>query len=405
MTPASVPFTIRTLNNISPRGLERLSRERYTVSSDIAEPDAIIVRSADMHAMTIPSSVKAVGRAGAGTNNVPVAALSKRVVPVFNAPGANANAVKELVIAAILMSMRHVCEAWSYARGLSADDDHALEEAVEQGKKKFVGRELPGRVLGVIGLGAVGVEVANAAHALGMRIVGFDPELTVERALQLTSSIERALSVEDLFSRADVVTVHTPLVEETRNLVNAARLKRMRDGGIVVNFARAGIVDTGAIIDALDKGKLAGYVCDFPTKAIKDHPKVVALPHLGASTNEAEENCAVMVADTLREFLENGTIRHSVNFPDARLPRPAGTTRVAVANENVPNMVAEISSALAAAKLNIANLLNKSRGDLAYTLIDVDGQLPPSVLEAIGAIPGVLSVRSVGGGSAPEKLG
>jgi len=396
--PVDAPsrFTIRTLNNISPRGIDRLPRDRYTVSSDAAEPDAIIVRSADMHTMTIPASVKAVGRAGAGTNNVPVAALSKRGVPVFNAPGANANAVKELVIAAILMSMRHVCEAWSYARGLAAADDHALEEAVEQGKKKFVGRELPGRVLGVVGLGAVGVEVANAAHALGMSVVGFDPQLTVERALQLTSSIERTATLDDLFARADVVTVHTPLVEETRNLVNRARLQRMRDGSIVVNFARAGIVDTGAIVDALDDGKLAGYVCDFPTQAIKDHPKVVALPHLGASTHEAEENCAVMVADTLRGFLEDGTIRHSVNFPDAVLPRASGTTRVAVANENVPNVVAEISAALAAAKLNIANLLNKSRGDLAYTLVDVDGQVPADLLESIGATPGVLSVRSLG---------
>jgi len=396
--PVDAPsrFTIRTLNNISPRGIDRLPRDRYAVSSDAAEPDAIIVRSADMHTMTIPASVKAVGRAGAGTNNVPVAALSKRGVPVFNAPGANANAVKELVIAAILMSMRHVCEAWSYARGLTAADDHALEEAVEQGKKKFVGRELPGRVLGVVGLGAVGVEVANAAHALGMSVVGFDPQLTVERALQLTSSIERTATLDDLFARADVVTVHTPLVEETRNLVNRARLQRMRDGSIVVNFARAGIVDTGAIVDALDDGKLAGYVCDFPTQAIKDHPKVVALPHLGASTHEAEENCAVMVADTLRGFLEDGTIRHSVNFPDAVLPRASGTTRVAVANENVPNVVAEISAALAAAKLNIANLLNKSRGDLAYTLVDVDGQVPADLLESIGATPGVLSVRSLG---------
>ena len=391
------PFTIRTINNISPRGLERLPRDRYSVSSDTAEPDAIIVRSADMHAMPIPESVKAVGRAGAGTNNVPVAALSKRGVPVFNAPGANANAVKELVIAAILLSMRHVCEAWEYARGLSAPDDKALDEAVEQGKKRFVGHELPGRVLGVIGLGAVGVEVANAAHALGMRVVGFDPELTVERALQLTPSIERMASLDDLFARADVVTVHTPLVAETRNLVNAPRLARMRDGSIVVNFARAGIVDAAAVVAALDTGKLASYVCDFPTLAIKDHPKVVALPHLGASTHEAEENCAVMVADTLREFLEHGTIRHSVNFPDVMLPNASGATRLAVANENVPNMVAEISSAVAGAKLNIANLLNKSRGDLAYTLIDLDGQVPASVLEAIRAIPGVLSVRSVGG--------
>jgi D-3-phosphoglycerate dehydrogenase / 2-oxoglutarate reductase len=397
MTTARAQFTIKTLNNISARGLERLPRDRYTVTSDNAEPDAMIVRSADMHAMTIPSSVKAVGRAGAGTNNVPVASLSKRGVPVFNAPGANANAVKELVIAAILMSMRHVCEAWSYARGLTAADDHALEEAVEQGKKKFVGHELPGRVLGVVGLGAVGVEVANAAHALGMRVVGFDPDLTVERALQLTSSIERAVTLDDLFSRADVVTVHAPLVDATRNLVNAARLERMKDGGVIVNFARAGIVDISAMIGALDSGKVASYVCDFPTKAIKDHPKVVALPHLGASTHEAEENCAVMVADTLREFLENGTIRHSVNFPDAVLPRASATTRLAVANENVPNMVAEISSALAAARLNIANLLSKSRGNLAYTLIDVDGQLPTAVLDAIRSIPGVLSVRAVAG--------
>jgi D-3-phosphoglycerate dehydrogenase len=388
-------FAIRTINNISPRGLERLPRDRYTVSSDIAEPDAIIVRSADMHAMTIPTSVRAVGRAGAGTNNVPVAALSKRGVPVFNAPGANANAVRELVIAAILMSMRHVCEAWSYARGLTVEDDRALDEAVEQGKKKFVGHELPGRVLGVIGLGAVGVAVANAAQTLGMRVVGFDPQLTVERALQLTSSIVRMGTLEELFAFADVVTVHAPLVEETRNLINAARLQRMRDGGIVVNFARAGIVDSAAVIDALDRGKLAGYVCDFPTKAIKDHPKVVALPHLGASTHEAEENCAIMIADTLREFLENGTIRHSVNFPDAVLTRASRTTRVSVANENVPNMVAEISTTLAGANLNIANLLNKSRGDLAYTLIDVDGQVPAQVLTAIGAIPGVLSVRSM----------
>ena len=393
--PVSTKFTIRTINNISPRGLERLPRDRYSVSSDSGEPDAIIVRSADMHAMTIPGSVKAVGRAGAGTNNVPVAALSKRGIPVFNAPGANANAVKELVIAAILMSMRHVCEGWAYARGLSAADDHALEEAVEAGKKKFVGHELPGRVLGVVGLGAVGVEVANAAYALGMRVVGFDPQLTVERALQLTSSIVRMATLEELFATADVVTVHAPLVDETRNLVNAARLEHMRDGGIIVNFARAGIVDVNAVIGALDRGKLAGYVCDFPTKAIKDHPKVVALPHLGASTHEAEENCAVMVADTLREFLDHGTIRNSVNFPDAVLPRAAGATRLSIANENVPNMVAEISTALAAARLNIANLLNKSRGDLAYTLIDVDGQLPAPVLETLRAIPGVLSVRSL----------
>jgi D-3-phosphoglycerate dehydrogenase / 2-oxoglutarate reductase len=390
-------FKIRTINNISPFGLERLPRDRYQISADHDEPDAIIVRSADMHAMEIPASVKAVGRAGAGTNNVPVAALSKRGVAVFNAPGANANAVKELVIASLFLSLRHICQAWGYVRGLSADGgDRALEEAIEQGKKKFCGHELPGRVLGVIGLGAIGVEVANAAHALGMRVVGFDPELTVPRAIQLSSGVERTASLDDLFMRADIVTVHAPLIDETRNLVSAARLRLMRDGGTIVNFARAGIVDSAAIMSALDSGKLASYVCDFPTKTIKDHPKVIALPHLGASTYEAEENCAIMVADTLREFLENGTVRHSVNFPDAALMRTSGTTRMSIVNENVPNMVAQISSALATANLNIANLLNKSREDLAYALIDVDGQLPGPVLDSVRGIPGVLSVRIVG---------
>ncbi|MEK7240167.1 MAG: 3-phosphoglycerate dehydrogenase family protein [Gemmatimonadota bacterium] len=388
-------FKVLTLNNISERGLSRFPRDRYQVATDIGEPDAIMLRSADMHAVVIPESVKAVGRAGAGTNNVPVAAMSKRGIPVFNAPGANANAVKELVIAALLLSARNICEAWAYVRGLEGDD-HALELAVEKGKKQFVGQELPGRVLGVIGLGAIGVEVANAAHDLGMRVVGFDPDLTVHRALQLSSGVERTLSLDDLFARADMVTVHVPLVDGTRKLVNAARLRLMRPGGTVVNFSRAGIVDVAAVIGALDAGTLARYVCDFPTNAIKAHPKVVALPHLGASTNEAEENCAIMVADTLRELLEHGNIRNSVNFPEAVLPRTPGASRMSVVNENVPNMVGQVSTALAAANLNIANLLNKSRGDLAYALIDIDGQIPESMLTTLRAIPGVLSVRRVG---------
>ena len=389
-----MPYSILTLNNISPRGLVRLPADRYVVAPDAANPDAIILRSADMHKMTIPASVLAVGRAGAGTNNVPVPELSKRGVPVFNAPGANANAVKELVIAGLFLSARNICQAWGYVRALQGDDK-ALEEAVEKGKKKFVGHELPGRTLGVVGLGAIGVEVANAAHALGMHVIGFDPELTVQRAMQLSAAVERTTSLDDLFVRSDMVTVHVPLVEGTRNLVNAARLGMMRDGGTILNFARAGIVDVAAVLAALDGGTLASYVCDFPTNAIKDHPKVIALPHLGASTNEAEENCAIMVADTLREFLEHGTIRHSVNFPDAALPATPGTTRLTVTNENVPNMVGQISTALAEAKLNIANLLNKSRGDVAYALIDVDGRLPESVLATIRAIPGVLSVRNL----------
>jgi D-3-phosphoglycerate dehydrogenase len=387
-------FKILTLNNISVRGLERLPRDRYEVASEIGHPDAILVRSADMHSMEIPESVKAVARAGAGTNNIPVARLSQRGVPVFNAPGANANAVKELVIAALFLAARNICQAWQYVRSLEGND-RELEEAIEKGKKKFVGYELPGRTLGVVGLGAIGVEVANAAHSLGMNVLGFDPQITVQRAWQLSSGVQQALSLDDLFARSDIVTVHVPLLDATRHLVNAARLKLLKPQAVVLNFARAGIVDDAAVLDALNAGKLHAYVCDFPTNQLKDHPKVIALPHLGASTHEAEENCAIMVADTLREFLENGNIRHSVNFPEAIMPRTAGASRLAIANANVPNMVGQISTALAAAKLNIADLLNKSRGELAYTLIDIDGPIPPSVIEEVRAIQGVLSVRAL----------
>ena len=389
-----MPFKIQTLNNISVRGLERLPRDRFEVASDIGHPDAVMVRSADMHEMVLPASVRAIGRAGAGTNNIPVAKLSKLGIPVFNAPGANANAVKELVIAGMFLAARNVGQAWQYVRGLEGDD-HALEEAVEKGKKKYVGYELPGKTLGVVGLGAIGVEVANAAHGLGMRVLGFDPQITVQRAWQLSSGVEQALSLDDLFSRADMITVHVPLVEATKAMVNAARLKLMKPSGVILNFARGGIVDEAAMIDALNAGKIASYICDFPTNACKDHPKVIALPHLGASTEEAEENCAIMVVDTLREFLETGNVRNSVNFPEAVLPRTIGATRVGIANENVPNMVGQISGTLAAANLNIADLLNKSRGGLAYTLIDVDGQVPPAVVAAIRAIPGVLTVSVI----------
>jgi D-3-phosphoglycerate dehydrogenase len=385
-------FRILTLNSISVRGLERLPRDRYEVASEVGHPHAILVRSADMHSMDLPTTVLAVARAGAGTNNIPVAALSARGVPVFNAPGANANAVKELVLAGLLIAARNVCQAWAFARDLRADDA-ALDEAVEAGKKHFVGFELPGRTLGVVGLGAIGVEVANAAHLLGMRVLGYDPEITVQRAWQLSSGVEQALSLDDLFARADVVTVHTPLVAGTRGLVNAQRIGLMRKGAVVLNFARAGIVDDAAILAALDAGALSAYVCDFPTVANKSHPRVVALPHLGASTGEAEENCAMMVADTLRDFLENGNIRHSVNFPEAVLPRVPGTYRVAISNSNVPNMVGQISTRLAAAGLNIADLLNKSRGDVAYTLIDTDAPVPPAVLADISGIAGVLFAR------------
>ncbi|MDH4260613.1 MAG: 3-phosphoglycerate dehydrogenase, partial [Gammaproteobacteria bacterium] len=298
-------FRILTLNNISPKGLERLPRDRYEVSTEVADPDAILVRSADMHSMKIPASVRAVGRAGAGTNNIPVAALSQRGIPVFTAPGANANAVKELVLAGIFLAARHICESWQFVRDLKGDAA-ALEAAVEQGKKRFVGHELPGHTLGVVGLGAIGVEVANAAHLLGMHVLGYDPQITVQRAWQLSSGVEQALSLEDLFARSDVVTVHVPLADGTRSLVNGKRLQLMRKGATLLNFARAAIVNEADVLAALDSGNLAAYVCDFPTPQIKDHPRVVALPHLGASTSEAEENSAMMVTDTVRDYLENG---------------------------------------------------------------------------------------------------
>src|SRR5580698_6967864 len=324
-------YRILTLNNISARGLDRLPAARFTVAADLDQPDGILVRSADMHKTAIPASVLAIGRAGAGTNNIPVADLRKQNNPVFNAPGANANAVKELVLAGLFLAARNICQAWSFARSLSGDD-HAIDEAVEKGKKKFVGFELPGRTLGVIGLGAIGVEVANSAEALGMKVLGYDPQITVHRAWQLSSGVEQALSLDDVFARADAISVHVPLNNDTRGLVSAARLNLMRKGGVILNFARAPIVDDAAVIASLNAQHLGAYVCDFPSNALKDHPRVVTLPHLGASTGEAEENCAVMVAEQVRDFLENGNIRNSVNYPEAVMPRAANTTRIVIAN-------------------------------------------------------------------------
>jgi D-3-phosphoglycerate dehydrogenase len=386
-------FKILTLNNIAVEGLRHLPREMYEVASEIGHPDAIMVRSANMHEMEIPPSLRAIGRAGAGVNNIPVQEMSRRGIPVFNAPGANANAVKELVIAALLLGARNICHAWNYVRDLDGDDA-AVSELVEAGKKRYAGFELPGRTLGVIGLGAIGVEVANAAHQLGMRVIGFDPQLTVQRAWQLSSGVEQAVSLDDLFARSDMITPHVPLVDATRGLVNAQRLALMEPGGILLNFSRGGIVDEAAVIDSLDAGHLGSYVCDFPSNQNRHHSKVTALPHLGASTGEAEQNCAVMVAENLREFLENGNIRHSVNFPETMMPRTEGF-RITVSNLNVPNMVGQISTLLAQASLNIIDLLNKSRGEIAYTVVDVESEVPAETLSAISSINGVLNVRAI----------
>ncbi len=384
------PRKILTLNAISARGLARLP-EHYTVGGDVADPDGILVRSANMHEMDIPASVRAIARAGAGTNNIPVKKLSERGVPVFNAPGANANAVKELVIAGMLMGARNLVPALKFVEGLSGTDEE-MHKATEAGKKQFAGMELPGRTLGVVGLGAIGSYIAEAAIRLGMNVVGFDPAITVDAAWRLPSQVKRAESVEDVLRMADFVTLHVPLLDATRNLVNAQRLGMMRPGAVLLNFAREGVVDNAAVIEALDAGKLHAYICDFPANALKGHARVVALPHLGASTEEAEENCAVMVAEQLADYLENGNILNSVNFPNVSMPRESAY-RVAIANANVPNMVGQISSVLAGAGLNIHNMVNKSKGDMAYTLVDVDSAVTAAVMQHLAAIAGVLAVH------------
>jgi len=387
-------FKILTLNNIAVAGLDRLPRDKYEVASEIAHPDGILLRSANMHDMDIPETVQAIGRAGAGVNNIPVARITERGVPVFNAPGANANAVKELVIAGMLLAARNIAQSWSFARGLEGEDA-AIHKAVEGGKKQFVGFELPGRTLGVIGLGAIGVKVANAARALGMNVVGYDPTITVQRAWQLEADVEQALSVDDLVSRSDFISFHVPLTDETRGMINAERLKNMKQGGVLLNFSRNGIIDDQAAVAALESGQLYAYVCDFPSNLLKDHPRVITLPHIGASTREAEENCAIMVADEVREWLEDGNVRNAVNFPEINLPRNGGY-RIAVVNSNVPNMLGQISTDLAQVDLNILDMLNKSRGDVAVTLIDVDRQPPEETVNKLRSIDGVLSVRCLG---------
>lgn len=384
---------ILTLNNISVAGLERLPRDRYEIASEIQHPDAILLRSFKMHDMEIPATLKAVGRAGAGVNNIPVDKLSKLGIPVFNAPGANANAVKELVLAGMLLAARNICQSWDFARSQEGDDA-TINKAVEAGKKNFVGFELPGRTLGVIGLGAIGVKVCNAALALGMKVIGYDPDITVQRAWQLSSEVQQATSVDDLLSRVDFVTFHVPLIDATRNMINAERLKSMKKGVVLLNFARNGIIDDQAVIAALDSGKVYAYVCDFPSNLLKNHPRVITLPHLGASTVEAEENCAVMVADQVRDYLENGNVLNSVNFPEVNMARTEGF-RLAVVNANVPNMLGQISTVLAEAGHNILDMLNKSRGELAYTLVDVETNLGESCLDRLRAIKGVLSVRTL----------
>lgn len=383
-------FKILTLNNISKSGLARFPAQGYQVGGDVTDPDALIVRSADLHSFQIPASLKAVGRAGAGVNNVPVAAMSARGIPVFNAPGANANAVKELVVAGMLMAARNLGDALAFSEGLASSADP--ESAMEKEKARFAGSELAGRSLGVVGLGAIGVKVANAGRALGMKVIGFDPHMTVDGAWQLSSDVAKASSLNEILAAADYVSFHVPLVAETRNLFSLAEVNQVRHGVVLLNFARDGIVDAAAIRAGLDSGRIARYVSDFPGPGYFGHPRVIAFPHLGASTAEAESNCAVMVVDHVRDFLEHGHVAYSVNFPSIRMSR-AGSARVALSNRNVPNMIGQISQAFGQAGINIAQMHNGSRGDLAYNLVDIEAAPEPGVLDALRAIDGVLAVR------------
>ena len=386
-------FQVLTLNKISATGLKHLPAARYVVGNEIAEPDAILVRSQNMLEMHIPSSVKAIARAGAGTNNVPVKKMSERGIPVFNAAGANANAVKELVIAGMLLASRNIVPALHFTANLKGDDA-TLHKLVEDGKKHYAGIELRGRTLGIIGLGAIGRLVADAALNLGMHVYGYDPELTVEAAWSLSSQVKRAHNVEDLLKHSEFVTVHVPLLDATRGLIDEKRIHAMKTGSVLLNFARDAIVDEDAVLAGLASKHIRNYVCDFPTHKTQGNPGVIALPHLGASTQEAEDNCAVMVVNQLRDYLEHGSLFNTVNFPNVSMPRESAF-RLAIANANVPNMLGQISTTLAGGGININNMINKSRGEMAYTLVDTNSAIPAGLIAQIAAIPGVLMVRDL----------
>lgn len=385
---------ILTLNNISPVGLEKLPKTLYNFGPDIENPEAIILRSYKMHDMEIPDSLMAVGRAGAGVNNIPVDKLTEMGIPVFNAPGANANAVKELVVAGLLLAFRNICEAWDYVRNLDSSDAAAMSKSVEEGKKRYAGYELPERTIGVVGLGAIGRSVANVCLSLGMKVVGYDPSLTVEGAWKLSSEVERANSLEVLLNKVDVVTFHVPLIEVTRNMINEERVALMKPGAVILNFARDGIVDDVAVVRALNAGRIQAYVCDFPSPELAGCEKVIALPHLGASTAEAEDNCAIMVANQLRDFIENGNITNSVNFPDVKMAKEA-VNRLVVTHANIPNMLGQISTAMAENDINIRDMINQSHDEIAYTLVDTDSVIPDEAKKAVCAIDGVKKVRVV----------
>ncbi len=384
-------FKILTINQISPIGLNRFPTGYYQVGNDIAEPDAILVRSQNMLNWEIPGSVKAIGRAGAGTNNIPVQDMNIRGIPVFNTPGANANAVKELVLASMFLAARNLVPALQCVENWQGDDA-ALNKQAESEKKRFSGIELPGRTLGIIGLGEIGRLVANAAIKLGMKVIGYDPKITVDSAWSLSAEVKKAHSMGDLLRHSEFITVHIPLLDSTRHLIDEKHVTMMNQNVILLNFSRGAIVDEDAILAGIAANKIKYYACDFPSQKLQHQKAVITLPHLGASTLEAEENCAIMAVNQLMDHLQNGNITNTVNFPDIYMERES-PYRVAVANANVPNILGQISTSMAKAGLNIHNMINKSRGEMAYTLVDVDSPVPQHVVDEIAGITGVLMAR------------
>jgi D-3-phosphoglycerate dehydrogenase / 2-oxoglutarate reductase len=389
-------YKIQTLNKISPIGLDVLSRDAYEVASEILNPDAVLVRSANMLTMDIPASVKAIARAGAGVNNIPVTACSGRGIVVFNTPGANANGVKELVIAGLLLCSRRIIPGIIWAKGLVGKGDE-VPKLIEKGKSDFVGPEIKGKKLGVVGLGAIGVMVANDAIELGMQVVGFDPFISVEAAWGLSRNVKRARALESLLAESDYVTLHVPLNDQTKGLINKERIAIMKKGVRLLNFARGGLVNNADLREAMKDGTIAAYVTDFPDEEMLKADNVVAFPHLGASTPEAEDNCAVMAVNQLRDYLENGNIKNSVNYPDCDMgAAPNDATRIIIANKNVPNIVGQVTTTLATEKINISDMINKHRGDLAYNIIDVDGKARDTIVKKLKGIEGVIMVRAIG---------
>ncbi|MGF7139466.1 phosphoglycerate dehydrogenase [Roseimarinus sediminis] len=385
-------YKIRNLNQIDEEGLKLFPAEQYEINSEFSDPDGIILRSFKMHDMELPSSLKAIARAGAGVNNIPVEKCTEEGIVVFNTPGANANGVKELVVAGLMLSSRDIAGSIEWAKTLKGKGDE-IPTLVEAGKKNFGGQEIKNKTLAVIGLGAIGVLVANAAQSLGMRVIGFDPYMSVKAALRLSRNVEVASSIESLLSQADYVTINVPQTPETKGYINKERIAMMKDGVRVLNFARGGLVNNTDMKEALESGKVFRYVTDFPDAEIMDMPNVIAVPHLGASTQESETNCAIMAVEQLQEYLENGNIINSVNFPAAEMERHDGA-RILIANKNIPNMVGQITTALASCDVNIANMLNRNRSEIAYNIIDVyRKEVDPEIVNKLMAIEGVFMVR------------